>query len=149
MPAKFIHNSVNVLIWLSFWLLITGAMRIGGYMYYTYAPIENFVSFEKFDFQDYKKQEPIQILYSYRNSYLNTIWDFQYRFYCNGKTNIQWAYRSEDILLPKTEWVKKTEIEMPVRLDLPVGQCKAETLIEVNVRWFTRYIELSDYFNVK
>jgi hypothetical protein len=119
------------------------------FLFYTFVPITYFIEFNKLDFQDYKQWDNIQVLYSYRDSKFDTIWDFYYKVYCNKMTNPEWVYNTPDILLERTDWEKIIKVHMPIVLDLPKWNCRIEADITIKVEWYTKYEHLTDYFVIK
>jgi len=149
MKEKVTHNILNVGLWLIIWSVITFFMYSIEHIYYHYAPINNFIKFEKLDFQDINKSDEFQLLYSYRDSRINTIADFYFKIYCNWIINPDWAFQFNDIILEETNWLTKIDVKFPANPTLDIWRCTIESDIHIKIHnWVVRNIQLTDTFNV-
>lgn len=145
---KLVNRILTIALWLVIWIVSSLVIQWAKEAYYNFANIENFIVFEQLDFQDYKKWADNQLLYSYRNSKQTTVGDFYYKAYCNEIANPEWSYQTPWIILEKTTWFKKIKVKMPVVLDLPVWECRMEAKIIINIKWYNKEVNLTDYFTV-
>ena len=111
MKVKATQFTLNILLWLVIWVTVAWAIHITESMYYKYAPIENFIDFQRFDLADYTVWDEFQMVYAYRNSKIETVWDFNFKILCNWYWNNDWNSTSNDVLLNKTKWLEKITIK--------------------------------------
>ena len=145
---KFIKYTKGWKLVLIFMLLVSFTPSIINNIYYTFNPVEKFVDIQKLDFQDYKQGSKTQLLLSYRDSKVDTIWDFYYKIFCNWKTDILWNYNTPWIILPKTDWLKIIKVDMPA-LNLPKWECLIQAKVYFDIKWFKKETYLEDTFLVK
>jgi hypothetical protein len=150
MKVKLLHTTLNIWLWLTIWCLITFIIYSAEHFYYNYASVDNFIKFEKLDFQDINKDDEFQLLYSYRDSKINTIADFYFKIYCNWIIDPNWAFQFNDIILEVTNWLKKIDVKFPANPDLDIWTCTIESDVHIKIHDnIIRTIQLTDSFNVK
>lgn len=149
MKVKIITKTLTIWLWLILWLFVASFIRLIDYTYHTYAPITNFIDFRQLDLADYTKWDEFQMVYAYRNSKIETVWNFTFKTFCNWVSLSERNQISEHVLLQKTNWLEKITIKARVTNDLPVWECKVYTHIDLDVHWYLREIKLQDTFNVK
>jgi hypothetical protein len=140
--------TLNILLWLFIWSIITWVMYSVEHMYYKYSPITNFIDFQKLDLADYNIWDDFQMVYAYRNSKIETIWDFTFKTICGWVWQSDWNSISENVLLQKTNWLEKITIQAPITNQLPIWECEVFTHIDLDIHWIEREINLYDKFIV-
>lgn len=149
MKIKVTQFTLNIMLWFILWLIITWTIHIVENTYYRYAPITNFIDFQALDLADYRIWDEFQMVYAYRNSKIETVWDFTFKTFCNWISLSEWNSVSNNVLLQKTKWLQKIKIKARIWNKLPVWKCEVYTHIDVDVKkWINRHIHLYDTFNV-
>jgi hypothetical protein len=149
MKVAVTRMTLNIFIWLFLWGVITSLIYLVEQVYYEYAPITNFIDFKKLDLADYTKGDIFQMVYAYRNSRIDTIWDFTFKIICWWVWQSDWNSVSKNVLLQKTDWLEIITIQSPILNDLPIWNCEVFTHIDIEIHdRVTRSVTLYDDFNV-
>ena len=112
------------------------------FLYFEYMPVSTFIDIERLEFVERNPWDDIQVIYSYRDSKYDTIWDIYYKFVCNWTYNSNWKLNSKEIIFEKTDGLIVRKVERPVILDLPKWECLIEISMDINIRGHIRDLDL-------
>jgi len=128
-----------------FWMIITPFISK---FYYFIMPVEHFISYTKFDFQDYTEWDELQKVLRYRSNKRTYIWDFYFKYFCNNHYDTSIDIIQRWIVLYKTKWIEKIDFTIPINPKIKKWQCNVFIHMEIYIEWIKKEISLIDDFKI-
>jgi len=151
MNKKFLNSVIFYsLIWFV-WLIVNIIFQM---IFFASWWTSYWIDYSNVQILDIKQKDKIQILYTIRKSKIDTVGTYITNTFCNWKTNLKWNTVNSWIILNKTDWYKIIISELNLSYKLPVGHCKTNIFMDIEV-WhdffwnsYSRHLFFSSEFEV-